>query len=62
MDNIEIAADADDDTLLLVNESLEKLAQEESKAAEIVKLRGQKHCQMEREQLVGFGIRNQGLT
>jgi RNA polymerase sigma factor (TIGR02999 family) len=39
LDKIEIAADADDDTLLLVDESLEKLAQEEPKAAEIVKLR-----------------------
>jgi len=39
LDNIEIAADADDETLLLVNESLDKLAQEEPKAAEIVKLR-----------------------
>jgi RNA polymerase sigma factor (TIGR02999 family) len=39
LDNIEIAADADDDTLLLVSESLEKLAREEPKAAEIVKLR-----------------------
>jgi RNA polymerase sigma factor (TIGR02999 family) len=39
LDRIEIAADADDDTLLLVSESLEKLAQEEPKAAEIVKLR-----------------------
>lgn len=39
LDQVEIAADADDDTLLLVNESLEKLAREEPKAAEIVKLR-----------------------
>jgi RNA polymerase sigma factor (TIGR02999 family) len=39
LDKIEIAADADDDTLLLLNESLDKLAQEEPKAAEIVKLR-----------------------
>jgi RNA polymerase sigma factor (TIGR02999 family) len=39
LDKVEIAADADDDTLLLVNESLEKLAEEEPKAAEIVKLR-----------------------
>src|ERR1041385_2262220 len=39
LDKVEIAADADDDTLLLVNESLEKLAHEEPKAAEIVKLR-----------------------
>ena len=39
LDQVEIAADADDDTLLLVDESLDKLAQEEPKAAEIVKLR-----------------------
>jgi RNA polymerase sigma factor (TIGR02999 family) len=39
LDKVEIAADADNDTLLLVNESLEKLAKEEPKAAEIVKLR-----------------------
>jgi RNA polymerase sigma factor (TIGR02999 family) len=39
LDKIEIAADADEETLLLVNESLDKLAQEQPKAAEIVKLR-----------------------
>lgn len=39
LDKVEIAADADDDTLLLVNESLEKLAKEDAKAAEIAKLR-----------------------
>ena len=39
LDKLEIAADADDETLLLVNESLDKLAQEQPKAAEIVKLR-----------------------
>lgn len=39
LDKVEIAADADDDTLLLVNESLAKLAKEDAKAAEIVKLR-----------------------
>jgi RNA polymerase sigma factor (TIGR02999 family) len=39
LDNIEVAADADSDTLLLVNDSLEKLAKEEPQAAEIVKLR-----------------------
>ena len=39
LDMVEIAADANDDTLLLVNESLDKLAKEEPKAAEIVKLR-----------------------
>ena len=39
LDKVEIAADADDDTLLLVNEALERLAQEDAKAAEIAKLR-----------------------
>jgi RNA polymerase sigma factor (TIGR02999 family) len=39
LDNVEIAIDADDDTLLLVNEALDKLAREEPGAAEIVKLR-----------------------
>jgi RNA polymerase sigma factor (TIGR02999 family) len=39
LDKVEIAADADDDTVLLVNEALEKLAQEDPKAAEVAKLR-----------------------
>lgn len=39
LDKVEIATEADDETLLLVNEALEKLAAEDSKAAEIVKLR-----------------------
>jgi RNA polymerase sigma factor (TIGR02999 family) len=39
LDKVDIATDADDDTLLLVNEALEKLAQEDAKAAEIAKLR-----------------------
>jgi len=39
LDRVEIAAEADDDTLLLVNEALEKLAREDAKAAEIAKLR-----------------------
>jgi RNA polymerase sigma factor (TIGR02999 family) len=39
LDKVEIAADADDDTLLLINESLEQLAKEQPQAAEIVKLR-----------------------
>ena len=39
MDKVEIAADADDETILLVNEALEKLATEDAKAAEIAKLR-----------------------
>ena len=39
LDKVDLAADADDDTLLLVNEALEKLASEDAKAAEIAKLR-----------------------
>lgn len=39
LDKVEFASDADDDTLLLVNEALDKLAQEQLQAAEIVKLR-----------------------
>src|SRR5688572_21697504 len=39
LDKVEIAAEADDDTLLLVNEALEKLDQEDANAAEIAKLR-----------------------
>ena len=39
LDKVDIAADADADTLLLVNEALEKLAQEDAHAAEIAKLR-----------------------
>jgi RNA polymerase sigma factor (TIGR02999 family) len=39
LDKVEIAPDADDDTLLLINESLEMLAKEKPAAAEIVKLR-----------------------
>jgi RNA polymerase sigma factor (TIGR02999 family) len=39
LDKVEIAVDADDDTLLLVNEALEKLAKEDGNAAEIAKLR-----------------------
>lgn len=39
LDKVEFASDADDDTLLLVNEALDKLAQEQPQAAEIVKLR-----------------------
>jgi len=39
LDKVDIAAEADDDTLLLVNEALEKLASEDAKAAEIAKLR-----------------------
>jgi RNA polymerase sigma factor (TIGR02999 family) len=39
LENLELATDADDDTLLLVNEALDKLAKEDPRAAEIVKLR-----------------------
>jgi RNA polymerase sigma factor (TIGR02999 family) len=39
LDKVDVAADVDDDTLLLVNEALEKLAKEDAKAAEIAKLR-----------------------
>jgi RNA polymerase sigma factor (TIGR02999 family) len=39
LDKVEVAVDADDDTLLLVNEALEKLTQEDVKAAEMAKLR-----------------------
>jgi RNA polymerase sigma factor (TIGR02999 family) len=39
LDKVDIAAEADDDTLLLVNEALEKLAEEDVNAAEIAKLR-----------------------
>ena len=39
LDEVEIAADADDDTLLLVNDALEKLKAEDPRAAELVTLR-----------------------
>jgi RNA polymerase sigma factor (TIGR02999 family) len=39
LEKIDIADDADNETLLLVNEALEKLAQEDAKTAELVKLR-----------------------
>lgn len=39
LDKVEIATEVDDDTLLLVSEALDKLAKQDSKAAEIVKLR-----------------------
>ena len=39
LDKVDIAAEADDDALLLVNEALEKLAREDASAAEIAKLR-----------------------
>src|SRR6185436_1190245 len=55
LNKVEIAADADDDTLLLVNESLERLAKEEPEAAEIVKLRFFAGLTLEEAgQLLGF--------
>jgi RNA polymerase sigma factor (TIGR02999 family) len=39
LDQVDLAGDANDDTLLLVNEALEKLAEEDARAAEITKLR-----------------------
>ena len=39
LDKVQIATEADDDTLLLVNEALEKLSREDANAAEIAKLR-----------------------
>lgn len=39
LENVEIASDANEDTLLLVNECLEKLEKEHVRAAAIVKLR-----------------------
>jgi len=39
LDKVDLAAEADDDTLLLVNDALEKLSQEDAQAAEIAKLR-----------------------
>jgi RNA polymerase sigma factor (TIGR02999 family) len=39
LDKVEIAAEADGDTLLLVNDALEKLAREDADAAEMAKLR-----------------------
>ncbi len=39
LDKVDVAADADNDTLLLVDEALEKLAAEDACAAEIAKLR-----------------------
>jgi RNA polymerase sigma factor (TIGR02999 family) len=39
LDKVDVAVAADDDTLLLVNEALEKLAREDAPAAEMAKLR-----------------------
>ena len=55
LDSVDLAADANDGTLLLINESLEKLAQEEPQAAEIVKLRFFAGLTLEEAgQLLGF--------
>ncbi len=55
LESVDIAADADDDTLLLIDESLAKLAQEEPQAAEIVKLRFFAGLTLEEAgQLLGF--------
>ena len=55
LETVEVAADADDETLLLVNESLDKLAQEAPKAAEVVKLRFFAGLRLEEASLVlGF--------
>ena len=55
LDNVEVAIDADGDTLLLLNEALDKLAREEPKAAEIVKLRFFAGLTLEESgQLLGF--------
>ncbi len=39
LDQVDVAARADDETLLLINEALERLAKEDSPAAELIKLR-----------------------
>ena len=39
LDKVELAAESESDTLLLVSEALDKLAKEDPTAAEIVKLR-----------------------
>jgi RNA polymerase sigma factor (TIGR02999 family) len=39
LESLDVAVEASDDTLLLVNEALEKLEREDAKAAELVKLR-----------------------
>ena len=39
LDRVDIAEDANDDTLLLINEAVEKLAREDEQAAQLVKLR-----------------------
>ena len=58
LEKVEIATDANDDTLLLLNESLDKLAKEEPEAAEIVKLRFFAGLTLEEAgQLLGFTAR-----
>jgi RNA polymerase sigma factor (TIGR02999 family) len=55
LNKVEVATDADDDTLLLVNELLDKLAQEAPKAPPIVKLRFFARLTLEEAgQLLGF--------
>ena len=55
LEKVEIATDANEDTLLLLNESLDKLAKEEPEAAEIVKLRFFAGLTLEEAgQLLGF--------
>ena len=39
LDQVDVAARADSETLLLIDEALEKLAREDSRAAELIKLR-----------------------
>ncbi len=39
LDQVDAAVGADDETLLMINEALEKLSQEDARAAELVKLR-----------------------
>lgn len=39
LEQVDVAARADDETLLLIDEALEKLAREDARAAELVKLR-----------------------
>ena len=39
LDQVDVAARADDETLLLINEALEKVDREDSRAAELIKLR-----------------------
>src|SRR4029078_13368886 len=58
LEQVDIAADRNEDTLLLINESLEKLAQEEPQAAQIVKLRFFTGLTLEEAgQLLGFSER-----